>query len=193
MTIDGVRKVDDARVLAALSHPLRRRLMDVLKVDGPATASALAAATGQAVGNVSHHLKVLRECNVIEEVPELARDRRERWWRLVSRGLRWSTSDFRDDPATEAVAEAAQSMNLDYHVSRVRAWYAAGEEERAHWRDTAFSGDQWLRLTPAELAELEAEMLGVIERWRSREVPDDGAERRPVYVFAYGVPGTPGQ
>ena len=193
MTIDGVRKVDDPRVLAALSQPLRRRLMDVLKVEGPATASVLATATDQAVGNVSHHLKVLRECGLIEEAPKLAKDRRERWWRLVSRGLRWSTSDFTDDPATEAVAEAALSMNLDYHVSRVRAWYAAGDEERAHWGEAPFSGDQWLRLTPAELAELEADLLGVIERWRTREIPDDGAERRPVYVFAHGVPGRPGR
>lgn len=193
MTIDGVRQVSDPRVLAALSHPLRRRLMDVLKVDGPSTASALAAATGQAVGNVSHHLKVLGECHLIEKAPELARDRRERWWRLVSRGLRWTTDDFRDDPATEAVAEAAQSMNLDYHVSRVRAWYAADDEERAHWRNTPFSSDQWLRLTPDELAELEADLLALVDRWRTREIPDDGADRRPVYLFSYGVPGRPGR
>ncbi|MFI5838436.1 ArsR/SmtB family transcription factor [Catenuloplanes sp. NPDC051500] len=193
MTIDGVRKVDDPRVLAALSHPLRRRLMDVLKVEGPGTASVLAAATGQAVGNVSHHLKVLGECGLIEEAPELARDRRERWWRLVSRGLRWTTAEFRGDPAAEAVAEAAQSMNLDYHMSRARAWYAAGDDEREHWANAPFSNDQWLRLTPGELGELEAEVLALVERWRSREVPDDGADRRPVYVFTYGVPGRPGQ
>ncbi|MFC0099602.1 hypothetical protein ACFFKH_19035 [Micromonospora marina] len=31
----SVRQVTDSRVLAALAHPLRRRLMDVLKVYGP--------------------------------------------------------------------------------------------------------------------------------------------------------------
>ncbi|MFI1889400.1 hypothetical protein [Streptomyces jumonjinensis] len=33
--------------------------MDVLKVEGPGTVSALAGRTGQAVGNVSHHIRVL--------------------------------------------------------------------------------------------------------------------------------------
>ena len=66
----GIRQITDSRVLAAFSHPLRRRLMDVFTVDGPATASMLAEATGQAVGNVSHHLKVLASAELIEEVPE---------------------------------------------------------------------------------------------------------------------------
>ncbi|MFD0784891.1 ArsR/SmtB family transcription factor, partial [Micromonospora azadirachtae] len=84
-----VRQVTDSRVLAALSHPLRRRLMDVLKVYGSATVGLLAERTGQAPANISHHLKVLAAADLVAEAPELARDRRERWWRLVSRGVRW--------------------------------------------------------------------------------------------------------
>jgi len=191
MTSDDVRTVTDSRVLAAMAHPLRRRLMDVLKVDGPSTASSLAARTGQAIGNVSHHLHVLGACNVIEEAPELARDRRERWWRLVSRGLRWSTADFRDDPAAAAVAGAAESLNLDHHVHQVRTWFAADEQQRDSWHDSAFSTDRWLHLTPAELAEVSQEIIGVLDRWSRRDPPDDGTQRRPVFLFAYGVPGQP--
>src|SRR5215211_4033370 len=102
-----IRKITDSAVLAALAHPLRRRLMDVLKVDGPSTASLLAERTDQAVANVSHHLKVLAGCELVVEAPELARDRRERWWRLASPGVRWSSADFDDDPASQAVASAA--------------------------------------------------------------------------------------
>jgi DNA-binding transcriptional ArsR family regulator len=64
-----------------MTHPLRRRLLSLLKLDGPSTASVLAQRTGQAVGNISHHLHALAAADLIEEVPELARDRRERWWR----------------------------------------------------------------------------------------------------------------
>ena len=60
------RQITDSRVLAAMSHPLRRRLLDALSLDGPATASTLAEATGQAVGNISHHLKVLATAGLIE-------------------------------------------------------------------------------------------------------------------------------
>jgi DNA-binding transcriptional ArsR family regulator len=186
-----VRQVTDSRVLAAMSHPLRRRLMDVLKVHGPATASLLAERTGQAVGNVSHHLRVLAAGELIEEAPELARDRRERWWRLRPGGLSWSPSDFGDDPAGEAIASAAESLNLDHHTGLVRAWFAAGEAEREAWADGPFSTDKWLRLTPAELAGLSAEVNELLARWSRREIPDDGQQRDPVFVFAFGVPGQP--
>jgi DNA-binding transcriptional ArsR family regulator len=185
------RQVTDSRVLAALSHPLRRRLMDVLRVDGPATVSMLAERTGQAVANVSHHLRVLGASELVEEAPELARDRRERWWRLVSPALRWTSSDFDDDPSAQAVANAAASINLDRHVSLARAWFAVREEERRTWGDTPFVTDKWLRLTPAELAEVEHELLALLDRWSDRRVPDDGQRRDPVFVFAYAVPARP--
>jgi DNA-binding transcriptional ArsR family regulator len=187
----NIRRITDSRVLAALAHPLRRRLMDVLKVDGPSTASMLAERTGQAVANVSHHLRVLGASELIEEAPELARDRRERWWRLVSASVRWSTADFGDDPAAAAIAAAVESLNLDHHVTLVRAWFAAGEQEREAWQDSAFSTDKWLRLTPAELSELSQEIIQLLERWATREIPGDGQRRDPVFVFSVGVPGRP--
>jgi DNA-binding transcriptional ArsR family regulator len=186
-----VRQVGDSRVLVAVAHPLRRRLMDILRVDGPATASMLAERTGEAVGNISHHLKVLGASQLIEEAPELARDRRERWWRLVSDGLRWSTSQFADDPAGEVIASAAESMNLEHHIGIVRSWFASGRGVRGPWSQAAFSTDKWLRLSPEELAQLSRELGELLDRWAERPAADDGVEREPVFVFAYGVPGQP--
>jgi DNA-binding transcriptional ArsR family regulator len=191
MADPNVRRITDAKVLAALAHPLRRRLMDVLRVHGPSTASVLAERTGQAVANVSHHLRVLGTAELIEEAPELARDRRERWWRLVSASVRWSTSDFGADPAAAAVAGAAESLNLDHHAGMVRAWFAAGDDEREAWGDGPFSTDKWLRLTPAELTALSDEVIALFNRWADRDVPADGVRRDPVFVFAFGVPGQP--
>ncbi|GAA3802105.1 hypothetical protein GCM10022226_22390 [Sphaerisporangium flaviroseum] len=73
----------------------------------------------------------------------------------------------------------------------MRAWYAAGEDERAAWQNAPFSTDKWLRLTPAELADLERQIIDVLDRWAARQVPDDGEQRDPVFVFAFGVPGRP--
>jgi DNA-binding transcriptional ArsR family regulator len=191
MANPDVRQVTDSRVLAALAHPLRRRLMDVLKVDGPSTVSMLAERTGQAVANVSHHLRVLGTSELIEEAPELARDRRERWWRLVSASVRWSTTDFGSDPAALAVANAAESLNLDRQMGLVRAWYAASDTDRQKWSDAAFSTDKWLRLTPAELTELATQITDLLQTWGQRVVPDDGQRRDPVFLFAHGVPAQP--
>jgi DNA-binding transcriptional ArsR family regulator len=188
---DSHRQITDSRVLAAYSHPLRRRLLDALSVDDAATASMLAEATGQAVGNISHHLKVLASAQLIEEAPELARDRRERWWRRTSHGLRWSSEDFRGDPATEAVAEAALSLNLNRQFEIVRHWYAASEDERAAWPTGPFSTGSWLKLTDAELAQLNEELTALLDRYDALGDADDGVKRETVFVFANGAPGRP--
>jgi DNA-binding transcriptional ArsR family regulator len=190
MSQEEVRQVTESKVLAALAHPLRRRLMDVLKVDGPSTPSMLAERTGQAVANVSHHMKVLAGCDLVTEAPELARDRRERWWRLVAPGVRWTTADFDDDPAAQ-VASAAAALNLDRQVGLVRAWHAVRESEKQTWGDTPFATDHWLRLTPQELSEFEEQLLELVGRWKDRATPDDGRRRDPVFFFAHAVPAQP--
>ena len=187
----AARQVTDSRVLAAMAHPLRRRLLTLLKLDGPATVGVLAQRTDQAVGNVSHHMRTLAAAGLVEEVPELARDRREHWWRRTASQLRWSSADFADDAAAEAVARAAESLNLDYQVGVVRQWAQAADEEHARWPAGPFATDSWMRLTDAELAELGAEMTALITRWADRDRTGDGQERAPVFVFARGVPGQP--
>lgn len=191
-TRSDVRQVSDSRVLAALTHPVRRRLLDVLKVDGAATVGLLAERTGQAVGNVSHHLKVLAGAALIEEAPELARDRRERWWRPTSGSLRWTRSDFEGDPVAETVADAAGSLQLERQAGLVRAWLAARQEYDPPWRDgCAIATETWLRLTPEEARELAAELVEVLEKWAARPVPEDGRQRESVFAFAHSVPARP--
>jgi DNA-binding transcriptional ArsR family regulator len=196
------RQVTDYRVLAALAHPLRRRLLDVLRVDGPCTASMLAERTGQAVGNISHHVKVLATHGLVEAAPELARDRRERWWRSASTALRWSTTDFADDPAAEAASLAASALGLQRQLDLTTSWLQDDPTERAEWRDAAFNTDTWLRLTPDELSRLGEELLELVDRYRdhggdsgdsgdSGDDASDGADRRPVFFLARGFPARP--
>lgn len=193
----AVQTITDSRVLAAMSHPVRRRLLDALTVDGPSTVGMLAARTGQAAGNASHHLKVLAQASLIEEVPGLARDGREHWWKVSATSRRWSNTAFGADPASEAVAEAAESLNLEHQTEKVRAWYAQRDSASREWDDAAFSGDTWLRLTPAELHQLSGELVDLLHRWRDRALPagadrtPEEAERRSVFVFARAVPAEP--
>jgi DNA-binding transcriptional ArsR family regulator len=200
---ESVQTITDARVLAAMSHRARRRLLDALIVDGPSTVGMLAARSGLAVGSVSHHLKVLAQASLIEAAPDLARDRRERWWKVSSTSRRWSSTAFGQDPAAEAVVAAAESLNLEHQVEKVRTWFAQRDGVDQEWTDAAFSADTWLRLTPAELSQLSGEMADLLHRWRDRAVPvgpgPDGrepssapeVERRSVFVFAHGVPAEP--
>ncbi|KAA1396102.1 ArsR/SmtB family transcription factor [Aeromicrobium ginsengisoli] len=185
----GIRRVTEAAVLSAMAHPFRARLIDALKVDGPSTASALSQRTGQAVGSVSHHLKVLAEVKLVEEVPELARDRRERWWRLVDAGWKWTTSDFADDPVAATVAAAAESAHFNRQVARTHEWLD-NHDEAGEWVDAAFATQNWLHLTPTELSELSVEIVALLQRWHDRPT-DDGVERQPVLVYSRGFPSQP--
>ncbi|MFG2844342.1 ArsR/SmtB family transcription factor [Kitasatospora sp. NPDC048296] len=188
----GTREISDSRVLAALTHPLRRRLLDLLKVHGPATVGQLAERTEQAVGNVSHHLKVLAESGLIVEAPELARDRRERWWRLADKDLSWARVDFDGDPVAEAVADAAGSILLERQVELVREWAVRRGGYGPDWRDGCSVATQaWLRLTPDEARELAADLHAVIQKWADRPVPQDGRERETVLAFSHSVPAKP--
>ena len=171
-------------------NPFRARMIDVLKVDGPSTASALAQRTGQAVGSASHHLKVLAEAGLVSEAPELARDRRERWWRLVDRGTRWSDFDLLDDPAALSAAREAEALNLRRQIERLQDWMANAETS-PEWMAVAFASQHWLRVTPAELNEVSEEIIELVTKWSQRPLPEDGQEREPVLVFARGFPTQP--
>ena len=131
MDSSDVRQITDSRVLAAMSHPLRRRLMDVFKVHGPSTVGLLAERTDQAPANVSHHLKVLAAADLVTEAPRAGPRPARAVVAAGHPGLRWSNADFDADPAARAVADAASSLNLDRHVALARAWHAADEAEQA--------------------------------------------------------------
>jgi DNA-binding transcriptional ArsR family regulator len=179
--------------VAASHHPVRRRLLEVLGVDGPATASHLAERTGELVGNVSHHLKMLARAGLVEEAPELAKDRRERWWRHVPLSLSWSLADVRGDPVGEAVAVAAEHENAELHLGRVREWMAARDGSERYdeaWTQAAFSTETWVHATPEELHDLgEAINALVVEFRASHHEPGPG--RETCFVFAHGVPSAP--
>lgn len=188
-----IKTLRDAKALSAVANPVRSRMMDALTVDGPSTASGLAKRTGQAVGSASHHLKVLAEAGLVVEDPELARDRRERWWRLVSIGTQWSRADFSTDAGAVTAAMAAEAVILQRQFERTRDWLANSEAD-PDWLGAAFDTQSWLKLDPGELAAFSEELLALIRRWRQRERPADDAqeaERESIFVFARGFPAQP--
>ena len=58
---------DPVRAIRALSHPLRVRLLDLLRFDGPSTATLLARRVGESSGATSYHLRQLARHGFIEE------------------------------------------------------------------------------------------------------------------------------
>ena len=59
--------MQDPRSLKALAHPLRLELLELLRFEGPSTASALARRVGESSGATSYHLRQLARHGYIEE------------------------------------------------------------------------------------------------------------------------------
>lgn len=179
-------------VIAALHHPVRHTLIELLGLNGPATVSALAEACHERVGNVSHHIRVLADAGLVVEVPELAKDRRERWWRYVPQNLSWSPADIEGDPVGELVASAAEQQNLAHQVAKVQQWFERRHDYDESWVRAAFSTNSWVSVTAEELSELSVRLGELIQEYGDipeREQADPS--RRRVFLFAHGVPAEP--
>lgn len=67
MTSSPSRELLDTRAAKALSHPVRMRILRVLQ-EREASPSDIARALDLPIVNVSHHVKVLRELAIIEQI-----------------------------------------------------------------------------------------------------------------------------
>ena len=184
-----VKKLEDPRTLRALAHPLRLRLLGLLRADGPATVSNLAASVEQAVPLVSYHLRQLAEHGFIEEAPELAKDRRETWWRSSHEFTSWSMTDFLDSPERLDALGMFQHQILQAHVGRIQTFFDEAQTWDKGWLDATEMSDLRLSVTPAELKQLIAEIWEVIDRWRNR---DPGPDAGIAELILYAIPREPG-
>ncbi|GLW72302.1 transcriptional regulator [Kitasatospora phosalacinea] len=176
----------DAGSLRGLAHPLRMRLLDELRLNGPATSARLSERTGESTGTISWHLRHLAEHGFIEE--ETGRGtKRERWWRAVGGAIVLAATDFDRDPAARAALSVYQAENLRRQYQRVADSLAAGWP--GEWHGTGSVSD-WsnLRLTPAQLQALIDELNAVV----TRHTPDPDAApdpaARPVIVQIQALP-----
>ncbi len=178
-------------VIAAIHHPVRHTLLELLGLNGPATVSMLAEAAHERVGNVSHHIKVLADAGLVEEAPELAKDRRERWWRFIQQSTSWSTADVAGDPIGELVAGAAEQQNLAHQVGRLQQWYDRRGEYTEAWVRAAFSTTSWVCVSPEELEELSARILALLAEYPVTSERSADPERELAFFFAHGFPAQP--
>lgn len=172
----------DARTLRAIAHPLRMRILGLLRTEGPATATSLAARVGESSGTTSWHLRQLAEHGFIEEDPELG-NRRDRWWRAAHDFTRVRSERFVDDPESAGVvatflfeALAIYYRNATNFVAQLQSW---GRE----WIEAADISDFQISLTPPELAELHRELHEVVRRY-DRE-PESGDAAVAVQLQAF--------
>jgi DNA-binding transcriptional ArsR family regulator len=183
--------LDDPRQMRALAHPLRLELLGRLRIDGPATASTLADAVGEAVALVSYHLRQLAAHGFLEEAPELARDGRERWWRAAHDVTSWRGKDFLGTPERRAAADALQREVLRRYVATIETYLAEQPAWGEEWVDAADNSDLVLTLSVDELRALRDELHAVLERYR-QEGGKSGGDVQRVHAILHLLPRRPG-
>ncbi|WP_371619176.1 helix-turn-helix domain-containing protein [Streptomyces sp. NBC_00454] len=179
----------DAAALKALTHPLRIRLLGLLRQDGPATASELAVSTGESSASTSYHLRVLAKYAFVAEAEH--RDGRERRWRAVHLVTSWSNGAMDASPDSRAwvgLSRRAQIQHLEASLVRHEADIADGRLGR-EWAEPARIDDLMPRLTPESLTELWEVLDRKLEELTGRDAQDPRAAR--VVLLTAGLPLAP--
>lgn len=177
-------------MLRAISDPTRVALFTVLKVSGPLPRRELARRVPDARGSMAAHLTHMTEAGWIELVEG---DLRAGVWRTAELAMVWPS------PSEASPELRMQIYHLDRLMSYIRfervgqfiAECARGEWMGA-WEDVVISRDYAFFATPAQLSQLEEELVEVIERHRraAAENADDLDDTaRNVAVYLYGFPG----
>ena len=180
-----IAHVDSAR-LHALAHPTRSRLVSLLRLEGPSTATALAQRLGTNSGQTSYHLRQLAEVGMVEEDTDRGNGR-ERWWRAAQQSTMFSSVDFRGDPDDHAADGWLVGFHARQHARWVQDWLDSRDEWPDEWLAAAELSDFALHLTPTRARALNEELHAVIERHREHE-GEEGAVRVTITLHAFPNP-----
>lgn len=182
-----MRRLTEPRELAALAHPVRIGIIELLSVEGSQTATELAERLGESPANCSWHLRKLAEHSFVEGTGEGKGRRRP--WRVTELGLSWDSEavpTLADHQLSMSLSEMMLERNLDrLHAARVRA-----PEEPPEWRAAMEVSQSATWLTDEELASRNAEIMAILTRDIDRITdPSKRPEGARLCEFvAWGVP-----
>ena len=176
----------DAAAIKVLAQPLRSRLLSTLRAGGPATATALAERIGTNTGATSYHLRKLASVGLVEETGE--GHGRERWWRAATAMHSFTQRDAVGDPDAQAAADWLRRYYLRSFAERYERWLDVQGTWPLAWQEVADASDRLIHVSPARLAELQAELAATIERYVDAETTDPEAQPVEIHLHAFPIP-----
>lgn len=174
-----------SRQLRALAHPLRVQLLGLLRLDGPATATQLAARVGESSGATSYHLRQLAAHGFVEDAPNRGTGR-ERWWQASFRKHSVRSEDFLYDPELRGSLDVYLHEVLNHYIRNAGRFLAEQDSWPREWVESSALSDYLVRLTPDRLRDLVGEIEAVIARFEA--VPDHhepGEEQVQIQIAAF--------
>ena len=145
-------------LVRALGHPLRQRLLILLHKYGEASPRELALRSGEPLGNVSYHVRILRENDCVELVrTEPRRGAVEHFYRATARPMLDDTQ-WAQLPVTVRRALFGQTLRELWDDVVASAAGKGLDDERAHVSRT------WVELDDQGWNELGDTLNDVLER-----------------------------
>ena len=163
----------DPAALRALAHPIRLRLVALLRREGALTASEAGRRLGESSGSASYHLRQLERFGLVEEAGD--RHGRQRPWRATSLYTSWPSV-----PESEELAEASLVLDrfvVGRYAERLGEWIERRRDEPDEWVEASAFGDSLLYLDVDELAKLRDDLHALAEPYLARIA--DPAQRPP--------------
>jgi predicted ArsR family transcriptional regulator len=176
--------VHDPKILRAISHPVRNRILTELTASGSMRAADLARELDIPANQASFHLRQLAKYGLVEEDPEAARDKRDRVWRPTSvDGVTINLTELEQQPGGKAASAVFRQHAASWGHVVVDAAYADDRDPEVMRtvRENA------VRLTRDEAVELAGEIDEVLARWVERTRGRDD-ERRTYLLFSVLMP-----
>jgi helix-turn-helix protein len=160
-----VTRLTDARALRAYAHPVRMKLVGLLRTEGPLTATRAGELLGESSGTCSFHLRQLAKYGLVEEAG--GGTGREKPWRATATSTDW---DALGDGSPEAAAATGllASVIAEQYFEQLARWLEASPQEPEEWRQAAMLGDRILYVTPAELEEIGDRVGEVLDEYFER-------------------------
>jgi Helix-turn-helix domain len=177
----------DPRYLRALAHPLRWRIIDLLRTEGTATVTRCSQVLGESTASCSYHLAMLAKYGYIRAVPG---EGREKPWRIADRYGPMSLLP-QGSSAEEAMAsDAAIAAHLDYEAGQLKDFFLRRREvEPEDWRNTWTMASQISWMTPAQVKDIGSRIGQILN---DAAAADDPATRppdaRPMRLFLANIP-----
>jgi len=179
----------DERAIRVLAHPLRSRLLSLLRTDGPATATELAAELATNTGATSYHLRSLEAVGLVTDTGEGAGKRR--LWRASTQYHSWTNSAFSGDDDTRTALDWLQRNYIRQFAERAEHWLDAVDGWPPEWVDALGLSDAFVTVTPEQLVELNGELDALIARYRTLGEGDPRARRVHLSLYANPADLTP--
>jgi hypothetical protein len=156
----GRLNLTDPKAIRALAHPVRWALLEALGDAGTLTATQASEMLGESPANCAFHLRTLAKYGFVEEAG--GGRGRERPWRPTFDGMSWRTRQ--EDPEASHAGEALDQVWMDRVLTRARRSLTSTTSWPGAFDDSLGGSTSRLYVTPAEAAELYAEMRQTFER-----------------------------